>query len=217
MWLLAGVFIGFALPLLAWLPAAFLNGGLLLAYAEAPQPLRWRRFCWGGWHWFGTFLVLGLVQGIAFTVALLAGLAAVGAAVAAVGQWLIWLALPLLGLAASLWLAWMEGARIVAVVGGTRNVLRAMGGGIRFVFRHLPSFAVLYGLTLLLTASLHLVFRWGLMRRLPLDWWPLVLLVQQSFVLARLGTRLLRLAGGAALARESAGTKGAGLESNPVV
>jgi len=37
------------------------------------------------------------------------------------------------------------------------------------------------------------------MPHLPLDWWPLVLLVQQTFILGRLWARLVRLAGGVAL------------------
>lgn len=216
------------LPLLAWLPAAFLSGGVLVTYAggqalspgEAglpatsspttsppaePKPprFRWRRFLWGCWHWFGAFLLLGAAQGITSMVLFLPFSVAVAAAVAAVGGWLAWVLVPLLVLAAVLWLALMECTRIIAVVEHTRNVGRAFGRAVRLVFRRFPSVAGLYGLALLLLGLLHALYRWGLMPHLPLDWWPLVLIVQQAFVMARLGARLARLAGGIAIVRRS--------------
>jgi hypothetical protein len=198
---LAALVTAAATPLLAWLPAAFLSGGALLTYADAPQPLRWRRFLWGCWHWFGAFLLLGAVQAIV-SVALFVPLVgvAIGAA-AAVGGWLTWVVAPLLALAAALWLALTEYARIATVVGQTRNIARAFGGAVRFVFRNFPAVAGLYGLALVLLGLVHALYRWGLMPHLPLDWWPLVFIVQQSFILARLAARLVRLAGGAALYR----------------
>ena len=159
----------------------------------------WRRFLWGCWHWFGAFLLLGAVQAVASVVvfALLVG-AAMGA-VAAVGGWLTWVVTPVLALAAVLWLALTECTRIVAVIEGTRNVLRAFGGAMRFVLRHIPSMAGLYGPALLLLGLVHALYRWGVMPYLPLEWWPLVLVVQQATIAARLGARLVRLAGGVAL------------------
>jgi hypothetical protein len=74
---------------------------------------------------------------------------------------------------------------------------------VRFVFRNFPGVAGLYGLALLMLGLLHALFRWGLMANMPLDWWLLVLFVQQTFVLARLGARLVRLAGGVALVQQS--------------
>jgi hypothetical protein len=64
--------------------------------------------------------------------------------------------------------------------------------------------AGLYGLALALLGALHALYRWGVMAHLPLGWWPVVLLVQQAFILGRLGVRLVRLAGGVALVRELA-------------
>lgn len=200
---LLGLLTAAALPLLAWLPSAFLEGGVLLTYAEAPQSFHWRRFLWGCWHWFGAFLLLGVAQGIAsgaLFVPLIAG--AIGA-VAAVGGWLAWMVAPLLALVAVLWLALVECTRIATVVGQTRNVVRAFGGAVRFVFRNFPAVAVLYGVALLLLGLLHAFYRWGLMSHLPLNWWPLVLIVQQAFILARLWARLVRLAGGMALYRRN--------------
>ncbi len=196
---LLGLVTAAALPLLAWLPSAFLSGGVLLTYAEAQQPFRWSRFLWGCYHWFGAFLLLGVMQGLSFFLLFAPAIAAAVVAVAVVGGWLAWVVVPLLAFLVILWLALMECTRIVAVVGETRNIARAFGGAVRFVFRRPLPVAALYGLALLLLALLHVLYRWGLMPRLPLDWWPLVLVVQQAFILARLWVRLVRLAGGVAL------------------
>lgn len=207
---LVGLATAVALPLLAWLSAAFLSGGVLLTYAEVPQPFdefeaqpfRWRRFLWGCYHWFGAFLLLGAVQGVASVVLFVPLVGAAVGAVAAIGGWLTWVVVSLVALTALLWLTLTEWARIVAVVGQTRNIFRAFGRAVRFVFRNFPAVAGLYGLALAVLGSLHALYRWGLMAYLPLDWWPLVLIVQQAFILTRLGARLVRLAGGVALYRE---------------
>lgn len=230
---LLGLVTAAALPLLAWLPSTFLTGGTLLAYAEAAQPgdeapasvgagetprsgealrappFRWRRFLWGCWHWFGPFLLLSLGEGIVSVVVFLPLILVAAAAVAAVGGWLAWVVVPLLALGAALWLALVECSRTAAVVGGTRNVARALGQAARFILRHPLPVAGLYGLALLLLILLHALYRWGLRPHLPLAWWPLVLLVQQAFVLARLWARLARLAGGVALYQET-GRPGSG-------
>lgn len=215
-----------ALPLLAWLTGAFLGGGVLLTCAEAHRPKtaegqpseelgtgsaeqfrtvpsRWRRFLWGCYHWWGAFLLLGAVQGVASVVLFVPLLSAAIAASVLLGGWFTWVVVPLLALAAMLWLAVAECTRVVAVVDRTRNVARAFGRAVRFVFRHLPAVAGLYGLALALLGAVHALFRWALMPRLPLDWWPLVLVVQQTFILVRLGARLARLAGTVALVHTS--------------
>jgi hypothetical protein len=197
--LVLGLLTAGGLPLLAWIPAAFLSGGLLLTYAEASEPFYWRRFLWGCWHWFGAFLLLGAIQGILTGLILIPTVVALVGAIAAEGRILAWVIVLMLVLAAMFWLVLMECTRMVAVVVWTRNIIRAIGGAVRFLFRHPLPVAVLYGLTLLLAGLVHLLYRLGLMPYLPLDWWPLVLLVQQTFILARLGTRFLRLAGGVAL------------------
>ncbi len=197
-------------PVMAWLLASFLNGGVLLTVAEAARsdtpegitrPFRWRRFLWGCWHWFGAFLLLGAARGVAFLLVFvpLTGLALV--AVALVGGWLAWVLAPLLVLLAVLWLAWIEFTRIVAVVEGTRNVARAFGRAARYLFRHVPAVAGLYAPALVLLGLLHALYHWGIRPCLPLNWWLLVLVVQQAFILARLWARLARLAGGVALYR----------------
>jgi hypothetical protein len=196
--LLVGAITLLALPWLAWLPSALMSGGLLLIYSEAPQPFRSRRFLWGCWHWFGSFLLLGLVQAFGLILALLPTLLLLMPA-ARVGRWLAWLIVAGLVLWIALWLVLLEYSRIEAVVGRTRNSARAFGRAVRFVFRHPLPVAGLYLLTLVLAGMLHALFRLGLLPSLPLNQWLLVFLVQQIFMLARLVLRLVRLAGGTAL------------------
>jgi hypothetical protein len=210
---LLGLATAATLPLLGWLPAAFLSGGVLLTYAEAVRlsardaaprsapRFRWRRFLWGCWHWFGAFLLLGVVQGVTSVVLFVPLVGVAMGIVAVVGSWLTWVVVPLLALIAVLWLALVECTRIVAVMEGTRNVVRALGEAVRFVFRRPLPVAGLYGLALLLLGLLHALYRWGLMPHLSLDRWPFVFIVQQSFILARLWARLVRMAGGVALYR----------------
>jgi hypothetical protein len=200
-----GLVIVVILPPLAWLPATFLSGGLLLTYVEAPQALRWRRFLWGCWHWFGPFLLLGVVQLLLFVVVLGPAIA-VGAGIAAiVGGWLLWLAVPLLALLAVVWLALFELARAIAVARGERKVARALSGAGRAIWHRPLPVAVLYGVTLLVLALLHVLYGWGMMPHVRLEWWPLVLLAQQAFILGRLWARLVRTAGGVALVLGSSG------------
>ena len=188
----------FVLPLLAWLPGAFLHGGLLLTYAEAPRPFRWRRFLWGCWHWWGAFLLLGAAQGAVSAVMLLLTVTVAGI-VAVVGNWALWIAAPLLILLSMLGLALLEFTRVYAVVGGTHNLAQAFGRAVSLVVRRPLAVGTLYGLSFLLVGLLHAVFRLGLFPRLPLDGWALVLVAQQAFIMLRLGTRLARQAGGLAL------------------
>jgi hypothetical protein len=201
---LLGLLTMLILPLAAWLPAAFLSGGVLVTYAEAPSPFRWRRFLWGCWHWFGAFLLLSAAQGIVSAALFIPVIGVALGVIAAVGRWLLWVFVPMLALLILLWLALMEYVRVAAVVSQTRNVFHAFGQAVRFVFgsrRNLLAVTGLYGLALLLWGILRVLYRWGLMPHLPLDWWPLVLLVQQTFILARLWARLIRMAGGVALYR----------------
>ncbi len=195
---LAQLAAGLLLPIVAWLPAAFLTGGTLLVYAESPAPFYLRRFLWGCWRWFGAFLLLGALQGLAFVVFFTGGIA-LTALTASLAGWLAWVVLALLALFAGIWLALFEFVRIVAVVEGTRNIVRAFSRAARFFLRRLPATAGLYGLALLTLGLIHALFRLGLLPHLPLTWWPLVLSVQQLFVLARLWARLARWAGATTL------------------
>jgi hypothetical protein len=122
--------------------------------------------------------------------------------ITAAGEWSAWVAIPLLIFLALLWLAMVECTRIAAVIGQTRNIFRALGRASSFIFRNFLAVAGLYELALLPLILLHSLYHWGLRPYLPLSWWLLVLLVQQTFILARLWARLLRLAGATVLFQE---------------
>lgn len=199
--LLAVLLLLASLPLAAWLLPAFLEGGVLHTFLQA-GPFRWRAFLRACWHWWGVFILLAAVQGLA-TIFVLAPLVLFAAAAGGAA----WLLLPVLALAVALGLALMEYTRILAVARDTRNPFQAFGMAVRFVFdrRRRPAVFVLYLVSLLLVALLHTLYRLGLMPLLPLEWWLLVLVVQQSFILLRLGSRLARLAGASALLRHTEG------------
>ncbi len=205
-WVQGGMLYGLlalvGLFLFAAFSAAFLGGGTLLALAEAGQPFRLRRFLGGCWRWFGSFLLLGLIQG---GVTLVVGgplLLIAGGLVFAVGDWLAALLAPLLALLALVWLTWLETARVTAVSGDTRNVAALLRQAARQLWRRPLDFAVLYGLALALLGLLHVVYRWGVRPMLPLEWWAVVLLVQQVFVVGRLAARVARLAAVMGLVRD---------------
>lgn len=191
---------GLALPVAAWLSGAFLSGGVLLTYVEADQPFRWRRFLWGSWHWFGAFLLLGILQVIGILVILLPLVFLVISATL-VGGWLVALALLLLLVVAVLGLAIVEYTRLIAVVRGTRNIFIALNRGILFVARQPLQVLLLYGMALLLLGSIFLLFRGAILPWVELDLWLLVLLLQETFLLTRLWARLVRLNGGLKLYR----------------
>jgi hypothetical protein len=187
-----------AAPLVAWLPATFLGGGLLSTYTAQPRPWCWRRFLRACWHTFGAFLLLGLVQLAGY--ALLVGpLALGGLAIAVAAGWPGWLVLALALLLGLAWQAVCELARAVAVVTGRRHAGRALGAALRLAWRHAPPLALFYGLAFGVLGLLHALYRWGLAPLLPLHAWLLVFALQQALVLLRLGLRLVRLAGGLAL------------------
>jgi hypothetical protein len=187
-----------ALLLLAWLSGAFLSGGALLAYAD-DEPLGWQRFLRGCWRWFGPLLLFSALQAVG-AVLVFGPLLGVGlAAIFAVGDWMAWVVVPLLLIMALLWLALMELSRVAVVVGGKRNVVRAFGRAVRFVFRHPLGVGVLYGLSSLSWVILYALYRLALVPRVPRDWWMLAFVLQQAFVAIWLWVRLGRWAGGVAL------------------
>lgn len=196
--LVAGLLAVVVGPVLAWLTSAFLSGGALLVYSEAPQPFRWRRFLWGCWHWFGAFLILGLVQILLAAVVFLP-LGFLGWFLASRAGWLGWVIGPLVILAAIFGLAVFELTRLAAVSGGTRHLTHATGAAVRFLFQRLPALAGFYAMALFCLGLIHATFRLWFYLALPLEVWPLAILGQQGFILLRLWARGARLAGGAAL------------------
>lgn len=182
----------------AWLSSAFLSGGALRIYAEGAE-FRLRRFLRTSWRWFGTLLLVGLLQAVGTILLFALSFALAGAAVAAIGAWMAGLAVALLLLMALLWLAIWELTRVAVVVGERRNVFRAFGRAVSFVFRRPLDVAVLYALSFVSWVALYALYGWALMPRLPRAWWLLAFVLQQAFVTLWLWIRLGRWAGGVAL------------------
>ncbi|MBN1427736.1 MAG: hypothetical protein JXB07_05075 [Anaerolineae bacterium] len=187
-------FILLAVPVLAWLTASFLRGGILLAYVEAPQPFSWQRFFWGCWHWFGAFLLINLLLEIATLLLMSILLVGIVMAASAAGAWINWITLSLLVLIIVPWLAISDYTHLFAVVDQTRNVFKAFGKAFILIFRRPLALAGLFGLSLLMLLLIQAAFR-ILLPSLPPDWWPLVFVVTQVFIIARLWSRLVRWAG----------------------
>jgi hypothetical protein len=151
------------------------------------------RFMWGGWRWMSTFVVLAALQFLA-TLLLVGPLLAFGATLALQpGAWGL-LLLPIAALAAA-WLALFEQARVWCVLNDSRSPFRALGRAFVALARRPLLWAALYGLNLLALLGLHALFRLALLPAAA-PYWPLALLAQQVFIIARLFFRVARLSGG---------------------
>jgi hypothetical protein len=190
------------IPLIAWLTGSALAGGMLLIYSEAPNPFRWTRFLWGCWHWWGLFLAVSVFQAGFILVIFYVG---IGLSQAAINSsWVVinnLAAVPLLGflLLALSGIAILEITRVAAVQVETRNPMKAIRYALVFALRNPLSLVSFYLLAAVVILFVHMIFRLGLFPHLPLYFWPVILLSQQVFVLARLFVRSQRLAGLAAL------------------
>lgn len=183
------------LPLLGGIMSALLYGGVLLTYHETPAPFQARRFWWGCWHWFGTFLLLALIQSLLLLLTviplvflsgwLLAGIGPVGSVIVA----------GLVALALLIWLMLFELSRVHAVAANTRSPFRGMSLAIETLANFTGPLLVFYLLSILVWAAVHAFFRLGVLPLVPLGALPLALLAQQVFILARLFITALRLAG----------------------
>ncbi len=197
---LAELFIAFfAMPFVGGLVSAFLYGGVLLTYLEdartdCPRPFGVRRFMWGCWRWFGSNLVLAMLQGGLFfalylpltSMAVYWSKLGPGGTAAALGLGLL---LDLLGIII------FELARAWLVVSGRRNPFTALGQAARAFFRRPLPILVMYVAVLLGLLVVQIVFRLGINPRVPLDSLLLALAAQQGFILARLFVQAVRLAG----------------------
>jgi hypothetical protein len=186
------------LLMLAWLSKALLSGGVLAIYASDDR-FGWRRFVQGCRDWFGTFLLLGPVEAIATVLALFPVLVLVVVGVAAVGGWLGWVVVLVLGGGGLVWWATMEMAYVVAVAGGKRSVFGALGRAAGFVIGQPLAVVGLYGPAMLIWALLTALCRWGLRPRIGPGAWVSLFVVQQAFIMVRLLVRLARLAGSVTL------------------
>lgn len=192
--------VGFA-PLLAWLTGSVLLGGMILVYSESPRPFLWKRFLWGCWHWCASFLALNLLQVLFILVVVVGGawlVLAVNQDVSGARGMAI-LTVAVCGLLLSWGAVVLEYSHVVAVQEGTRNPWQALLGALRFSFRRPLPLVSFYSLTTLLILFTHILFRMGIFPHMPLEFWPVVLVAQQVFILTRLSLRGQRLAGAAAL------------------
>ena len=192
---------GLALLLLplGGLVSAFLYGGTLLSFLERDRPFNLRRFAWGCWRWFAGFSLLALVQFLATLILLVPILIFSTSLAASIGPWGFIVAALLAGLLL-LWLALFEQARVMCVARGTRNPFKGLGYALSCLLRRPLAWLAIYALGLLALAGVHFVFRLGLLpAAAPI--WPLAVLAQQVFVLARLFLRAARLAAGMEIAR----------------
>jgi len=192
---LAGImFALFLLPAVGGVVSAFIYGGVLLVYSGAPQPFRWGRFFWGCWHWFGSFLLIGIVQALLFLLLPLPLIIVVFSLPGVLGDWSLWLLIPLLVLFLLFWMALFEQTRLRMVSTGSRNIFTGLAQAFGLLFRRPLALGGLYLLALALLVLVHLIFRTG-----ALEFFPAALVLMQLYVLARLWVKAVRLAGSAAL------------------
>ncbi|MGD2179174.1 MAG: hypothetical protein PVG71_15290 [Anaerolineae bacterium] len=191
-----------SLLMLTWMATSFLSGGTLLTYANGGKR-RWRDFVRACWRWFGGVLLLGAVQAVGSLLGFVLMLVGVLAGAIAVGGWTTWLSIPLMAFLALLWLAVGEITRLVMVIDGRRNIVRALRRAVRFVLRRPLQVATLYALSLLSLGILQALYHWAWVPLLPRQWCVLGFVVHQAFVGLWLSIRLSRWAGGIALYRSS--------------
>lgn len=182
------------MPALGGLISAFLYGGVLLTYREAPEPFRLSRFFWGCWHWFGGLLLLALVQALLFLfifVPLAGGLFALGT----LGTVAQVIAVVLFVLLLVVWVMVFELARARMVATGTRNPFMGIGRAFKQIFRQPLALFAYYAVALLVLLVVQALFRWGINPNVSLGALLLAVIIQQGFVLLRLFARAMRLAG----------------------
>lgn len=182
-------------PLSGGMISAFLYGGMLLVYREAPAPFRVKRFLAGCWHWFGAFLLLGFLQAGLLLVGLLPVILLVFGLGARAGLWGILPAGLLTALGLATWLILFETASTRMGTSGRRNPFVGLRQALAFFRQHPGTLLSFYALALFGLLALHALYRLVLLPLAPLDLVVPAVLVQQSFILLRLFARAARLAG----------------------
>jgi len=186
---------GLLAPLLGWVVFAFLDGGALMVYREAPAPFRLSRFLAGCLKWFGAFLALGALQAGLFLAGFLpAALLALRLAARA-GLWGALSAGLLAALALAAWLALFETARVWMAAADCRNPLRALRRAAVLLLRRPAALAGFYAAALFGLLALNALFRLVFLPAVPQELILPAVLAQQSFILLRLLARAARLAG----------------------
>ena len=106
----------------------------------------------------------------------------------------MWVVVPSLVLIGLVLAAVFELARAAAVTADTRRIGPAFSGAVRLLIGRPLTVALIYGLALICLVTVRVAYA-QLKPSLPLAWWPLVLVIQQAFIVCRLWIRLSRTAG----------------------
>lgn len=199
---------GAALGLLvaALLSNPLITGGVLEVLVSRDDRPLLHRFFRGGGHFYGRFLRLLMISGVALLVLVIAAGLALRPIVTALGEssWeRTWLAAALLRLAilgglAGLVMAVLDVARARVATAGTeiRGMLRAWIGAARSVLAHFVAAAGIY-LTLGIVWVVLAVAGLWIVSIVPVTGWASILLlivVQQAFMIARAALRVVRAA-----------------------
>jgi hypothetical protein len=190
------------LPLLGGLISAFLYGGVMRIYSEAPEPFGWGRFFSASWHWFPAFLFLASFQAVLFLLLVLPPSVLLFGLLSRAEIWGVWLAAALVLGLISVWVVIFELARVHLVALNTRNPFRGLARAFSLLFRHPLPILIFYAISLSGLLLIHLLFRFGLLPVVPLALFPAAFIVQQLFIFARLFARAVRIAGLMALVQQ---------------
>lgn len=189
-------------------------GVLEVLVARDPRPVL-HRFFRGAGHFFGRFFRLLLIGAAAALLCVALAAAATGPLTRALGEsawertWLLAVLLRVLLLVTIVGFAMiitdLARARVVRASVEKRRMLREWFSAARFVFRHIGTVAGIY-LALAAVWVVLAIAGHALVLRIPATGWAgiaLLIVVQQTFMLARAALRVARAAAGLALVRSA--------------
>lgn len=180
------------LPPLSGLPTWLLGGPFYDLTREEATPVK--IFLANSWHWFLPFSAFSIILAIigALSIALFSFAAFV--LYPLLGDWIL---LPLGIFGFIFWLIlymWGEIVRMKVVYQRRRNIFRQWLPAITFLFRNISPVAVLYFASTILVPLTSYGLGGLLLSNIPLSWWILVLVLQQSLIVLRLLIHVTRWA-----------------------
>jgi hypothetical protein len=203
-----------ALLLLGLLTNPLIAGGALEVVASRDDRPLLHRFMRGAGHFYGRFLRLLIVTGVASLLPLIAIALVMGPLVSALGEssyerlWITaWLARVLLFAAAvgfMMIVADIARAQVVLAETEVRGMIRAWWRALRFVFGHFGTVLGVYLALALLTAVAFVVYVLVANAIPAVSWAGIVLafVVQQAFMIVRAALRVIRAGASVELARD---------------
>jgi hypothetical protein len=185
-------------PPVAWLISSFLYGGTLGRYLRPGEDFQLHRFFSQCWRWWGKYLLLALVQVVTGLVILATGgfFFILGLSIS---PWLGVLVLILALLTLGWWLALFELSRVSLAARDDHSILQSLARSSSLLRRRPWLLLRYYLLSLLGLLAVNFIFRLGLFPVMPLTVWPLVLVLEQAFIILRIWLRAARYAGDAVL------------------